>query len=386
MADQDFNIKVVTTADTSGIRQTSDELKKLRAESLRSALTPVPEGLGGPAAAKIAPKVYPKLAVPIPAVTDEEANAFGQSFSNKISHGLTRFIGHALGIGAILEFVSSLKSASEEIAKVAESLNKQGEELVKHVQLYDQEARHAKDTGDALKISAATLKEMEETQKTFNDVSQKEIGWAAKMSDYLQVQLLARQKIAGIGDYEAAHQVEVETALDQAMTARQKGMQEIFSAEKAINRTTQERIEILNREITVEEQHRVIAAQNTDPGGYVKAFNNLARLRKELEDVLKLEAQREQLRGKTEKYIEGSDPQVKAILANEAAMFKAREEGRGRDADLYERSAQRFRASATPQQLAEVSKIYGGKEVVDAIKQLGIEQKERDRALIQLWR
>ncbi len=382
MADQDFNIKVVTTADTSGIRQTSDEIKKLRAESLRSALTPVPEGLGGPAAAKITPKVFPVLQD----VPEAEATAFGSRFAGRISHGLTRTITHFLGIGAILEFVHSLKSASEEIAKVAESLDKQGEELVKHVQLYDQEARHAKDTGDALKISAATLKEMEETQKTFNDVSQKEIGWAAKMSDYLQVQLLARQKIAGIGDYEAAHQVEVETALDQAMTARQKGMQEIFSAEKAINRTTQERIEILNREITIEEQHRATAAQNTDPGGYVKAFNNLARLRKELEDVQKLEAQREQLRGKTEKYIEGSDPQVKAILQNEAAMFQARSMGRDRDADLYEKSALQYRASATPKQLAEVSKIYGGKEVADAIKQLGIDQKERDRALIELWR
>ncbi len=382
MADQDFNIRVVTTADTSGIRQTSDELKKLRQESLRSALTPVPEGLGGPATPKIAPKVFPV----IQDVPEDEATKFGDKFAGRISHGLTRTIAHFLGIGAILEFVHSLKSASEEIAKVAESLDKQGEELVKHVQLYDQEARHAKDTGDALKISSATLKEMEDTQKTFNDLSQKEIGWAAKVSDYLQVQLLARQKIAGIGDYEAAHQVELQTAQDQMMTARQKGMQEIFDAEKAINRTTEERLAILRREITIEEQHRVTAAQNTDPGGYVKAFNNLSKLRKELEDVLKLEAQREQLRGKTEKYIEGSDPQVKAILQNEAAMFKARAEGRDRDADLYERSAQKFRASASPQQLGEVAKIYGGKEVVDAIKQLGIDQKERDRALIDLWR
>src|SRR5882724_7225013 len=43
MADQDFNIKVVTTADTTGIKQTSAELERLRAQ--RGFLAPLPSGL-----------------------------------------------------------------------------------------------------------------------------------------------------------------------------------------------------------------------------------------------------------------------------------------------------------------------------------------------------
>src|SRR5262245_44203182 len=62
MADQDFQIRVVTTADTSGIKQTSAELDALRTKaaipadvllarqvSLQAALLPVPEALGGAA-------------------------------------------------------------------------------------------------------------------------------------------------------------------------------------------------------------------------------------------------------------------------------------------------------------------------------------------------
>ncbi len=366
MADVDFNINIRTIADTTGIKLTQQGLDALKVAALQG---------------------NQQAIASLQQLTNAQKGVATAGVGNAAELG--RLVGTFTGVGiagGILSFVNGLKQASAEIEKVANELDKQGEELVKHVQLYDQESRHAKDTGDALKISDATLKEMESTQKTFNDVSQKELGWAAKMSDYLQVQLLARQKIAGIGDYEAAHQAEIATALDQLMTARGKGMQEVLAAEKAINQTTEEHLEILNREIANEEKRKATAAANNDPGGYVKSFNNLTRLRKELEEVQKLEDQRQKLRDKTEKYIEGSDPQVKAILANEAAMFKARAEGRDRDADLFERSAQRFRASATPQQLTEVSKIYGGKEVVDAIKQLGIDQKERDRMLIELWR
>ncbi len=338
MGDVDFNINIRTIADTTGIKLTQQGLDALKIAALQG---------------------NQQAIASLQQLTNAQKGVASAGAGNAAELG--RLIGTFTGVGiagGVLAFVNGLKQASAEIAKIADELDKQGGQLVKHVQFYDEQARHAKDIGDALKISDATLKEMETTQKTFTDVSQKELGWAAKMSDYLQVQLLARQKIAGIGDYEAAHNAELQTAQDQMMTARQKGMKEIFDAEKAINRTTQERIEILNREITLEEQHRVTAASDSDPGGYVKAFNNLARLRKEREEVSKLDEQERQKKEKGEQTaLVGTSSQAKAILANEQAAQAARARGDEKAADQFQKSADEYRKSATPQQLLEASRL-----------------------------
>ncbi len=55
MADQDFNIKVVTTADTSGIRQTSVELDKLKQQQATFAETARRQAAAAAAAKPIAP-------------------------------------------------------------------------------------------------------------------------------------------------------------------------------------------------------------------------------------------------------------------------------------------------------------------------------------------
>src|SRR4051794_32009376 len=137
---------------------------------------------------------------------------------------LGRLVSQFTGVGiagGILSFVNGLKQASAEIAKVADDLDKQGAQLVKHAQLQSEAARHAKDQSDVLKITDATLKDIESTQNKFTELSQKELGYAAKISDYLQTQLLARQRAAQLGDYEAARQLELETAASQALSARQ---------------------------------------------------------------------------------------------------------------------------------------------------------------------
>ncbi len=63
MADQDFNIKVVTTADTTGIRQTEAELEKLKRQQATFAETARRQAAAAAAAARPTPAVSETLGV-----------------------------------------------------------------------------------------------------------------------------------------------------------------------------------------------------------------------------------------------------------------------------------------------------------------------------------
>ncbi len=338
MADVDFNINIRTIADTTGIKLTQQGLDALKVAALQG---------------------NQQAIASLQQLTNAQKGVAAAGAGNAAELG--RLVGTFTGVGiagGVLALVNGLKQASAEIVKIADELDKQGEMLVKHAQLQSEAARHAKDQDDVLKISSATLKDIESTQKKFNELSQKELSAAAKFSDYLQVQLLARQKIAGIGDYEAAHRVELETAANQAQSAREQGMREVLDAEKAINQTTEEHLATLDREIKAEEQRKAAAAANTDPGGYVKAANNLASLKKEFQDFIKLDEQERQKKEKgEEKALAGTSSQAKAILANEQAAQAARARGDEKAADQFQKSADEYRKSATPQQLLEASRL-----------------------------
>ncbi len=269
MPDQDFNIKVVTTADTSGLQKTREEMQKLRQDAGAAALF-----------ARIPPGGQP----PSTPTTTAQSDATGTSSS----------IGRAGGFlvaGVIYEMINGLKKASEEIIKISDQLDKQGAQLVANAQKITQAATAVKDESDALKVSDAVLKDIASTQKTVTDLVKEEIGPWATISDYLQKQLLARQRASQQGDYEAAQAKNLETAINQMLSAHQRGMQEVLAAEKAQNQTTEEHLATVNRLIAAEEKRKQTALANTDPGGYVQAANNASRLRKELEGLLKIEEQ-----------------------------------------------------------------------------------------------
>ena len=348
MADVDFNINIRTVADTTGIKLTQQGLDALKVSALQGNQQAI-------------------------AALQQLTNAQRQAAAGAGNVGeLGRLVGTFTGVGiagGILSFVNGLKQASNEIAKISEDLDKQGEQLVKHAQLFDEQSRHAENTSDVLKVSDATLKDIESTQKKFNELSQQEVGIAAQVSDYLQTQLLARQRAAGIGDYEAAQQRNLQTALEQMQAARQKGMDELIKAEDASNQTFEERSQLLQNEIAEQEKLKQAALDNTDPGGYAKAGNNLVRLNKLLEDTNKLEAERrekesrekeqndaerEKDRDFVQEQVKRASPTARSILRNEQSAQIARDQGRDRDAELFQRTADQFKQSATPQQQQEV--------------------------------
>ncbi len=370
MADQDFNITIRTIADTTGIKLTQQGLDSLKIAALQG---------------------NKEAIAALTQLTNAQKGVASAGAGNAAELG--RLIGQFAGVGiagSVLAFVNGLKQAASEIEKVSSELDKQGEQLVKHAQLYDEQARNAADVGDVLKVSDATLKDIESTQKKFNELSQQEVGFAAKISDFLQTQLLSRQRAAGIGDYEAAQQVNLQTALEQMQSARQKGMDELIKAEDASNQTFEERSKLLQNEIAEQEKLKQSALDNTDPGGYAKAGNNLVRLNKLLEDTNKLEAQRREQESKeqeqnaaerekdvdfVQKQVQQASPQARRILQNEQAEQIARDQGRDADADAFRRSTDALRRGATPQQQQEVG-------VLEKL----IEQNGILRELLNQWR
>ncbi len=356
MADQDFNIKVVTTADTTGIRQTADGLTQIQRMQAAAAQQAAQQGGG------------------------TQASAAAQAAAYQLGQSLRVIAGGAL-ITAGYQFVTQLRAAATEIEKISASLDKEGAQIVANAQKMAELSRFAEDNSDVIKLGEGALKSVEAAHSRLIEEAGKELTIWQKIADVWAAGFRDKGPIAQAQDLAKA-----QAELNYEM-ARTSAIQSISAAKTNAARLASESYEqtVARLNARMKEQEALAATHwlQQDVSSYLSASRYAENYRKELEQ---LKAEHDKLTSKTEKYIETADPQVQAILKNEKAMFDARAQGRDRDASLYEKSAQNFRASATPKQLEEVSKIYSGKDVVDAIKQLGIDQRERDRQLIELWR
>ena len=129
MAGQDFNIKVVTTADTKGIQQTSAALRLLAEQQIK----------------------------------DQKAV---EQAAYEAGRGV-RVIAGAAAIGAGYKFVEQLRDAAAYIEKIAQEMNKEGAQIVANAQKYAELARFAKQESDVLKIADGALKGVEIGLKRF---------------------------------------------------------------------------------------------------------------------------------------------------------------------------------------------------------------------------
>jgi hypothetical protein len=226
------------------------------------------------------------------------------------------------------------------------------------------------------------MKDMEEAHKKVIELQKQELGYAAQFSDFINVQLF-KNRGKTEGDYEAARKLNIENAQGLEDAARRAVLDDIRQAKineaRVATESYEQTVARLNERMKEQEALAATHWLQQDAQSYLAAAGNAEKYKKELED---LKATHDKLTSKTEKYVEGADPQVKAILANEKAMFEARARGDTTNADLFEKSALDLRKSARPDQLADVDKIYSGKEVVDALKELGRNQREQ----IDLWK
>ncbi len=144
MADQDFNIKVVTTADTSGLTKTADEMARIRQQGL---LSPIPAELSG--ATAVAAKETEKMAAAslLTGVNLGKARQEAIVLARELATGgnVMRTLGSLMGafgtsitvaaIGGLLLF-ERIKSWGESIKNAAEDQVKLNREIDQSVKGY----------------------------------------------------------------------------------------------------------------------------------------------------------------------------------------------------------------------------------------------------------
>ncbi len=268
MADQDFNIKVVTTADTSGLRQTRDEIEKTRqaAEKAR-------QDVG---AANLFARIPPKGGAPTEPIEKEGS-------------GLT---GTAVGLGTIVTLLTT-------------ALNK---------------------------------------WKDFN----------AEQDRWVDGMIKAEEKARSLGL----------AIVDMQDKARSAARVDFESLEQSFTRLTHDAA-VLKTEIQIafesgnyEDVKKLQSDLNVVDSQLKRVTDSLAKQKAEAQKVAQSELEKRVPGLKPDDQVKEADAQTQRILQNEQAAAKARSEGRDKDADMFQRSADQYKASATPKQLEDLKRIH----------------------------
>ena len=210
MADQDFQIKIVTTADTSGIRDTSAQLDALRSKIPSAALGP------GYASALTGGTVPAELLGDVATETERAAAssrnwAAGLSFAGahltrarqealvlarelETGGNVTRTLGSLLGslgtpitlaaLGGLAIF-EAFKHANEQVAKMIGDASKLGDDLQNAAKKWETGIGGAISGSEVQKVAEQTLPELERIHAKVQQIQQEDIGLFAKAIDAL---------------------------------------------------------------------------------------------------------------------------------------------------------------------------------------------------------
>ncbi len=350
MSDQDFNIKVITTADTTGLQQTSQKLKELREQSRQD--------IG---AAALFARIPPGGPAP-------SAGPQGRDPLAHIGTGFERFALHAIGIGAVLEALNGIKQLAGEINKITESLDKQGEQLVANSRQMIMQAKFAEDDAGVLKVAEEGMKSIAAQHKIVEELQQKELTNAQKIADTFSVD----PAFAGQG---GPNQQRLDEERAQAQSneqaARRTAISSLATAEREKERRAaqglSQDIEELNQKLAHENELKQAAYAAGDIQGYVEAAQAAKQYSTQLENVIALQKKES---AETEKKLQQADPQVQRILQNEAAARRSAAQGRDQDAEMFTKSAEEFKRAATPQQLQQVQRAEADPNLNTAMDRL----------------
>ena len=336
MADQDFNIKVVTTADTSGIRQTGAALTALQQQQLK-----------------------------------QQQEIYQRAY--EAGRGL-RVIAGAATIGAGYQFVSQLREAATYIEKISQELSKESAQIVENAQKYAELSKFAKDEADVLKIADGALKGVESSQKKMIDAASEQLTIWQKIGDIWAAGFRTEGPIA------AALRLKQEQAAQNFETSRQNAILEITAAKlnaaRRAGQTYEETIRELNDRIREQQALANTHWEQKDIQSYLAATTAAERYKKELEEV---EKARDKAQTQKSEFIKGAvenaSPQVQRALQQEDAFRRTGDEA-------YLRSAEQFKRGMTQGQREEYEGLTKGNNqqaVIDAINDL-------KRDLIGIWR
>ncbi len=343
MADQDFNIKVVTTADTTGIRQTSAGFKQIQQDQ-------------------------------------EKAS---QSAAQLVSSQARGFIG-AGSFGYIVARV--INGIAEETNKVTAELDKQGAHLVELSQKWTDMAKAATSSEDVAKIAASGAKEIEALGKAITNAATPDFSIGQTVVDNLikRFMNLGRETEDALGPNE-----ELAKALFDGLALDQQKLIEINANAIELGRTFQKAFEKRQAEPLADalaevademakaknEQDALTGAMLKTQAGidqYNKLSVTLGNLTRQTDLLTASDSRRQRQAEATaraaekkasdqrqfeQSALESASPQAKAILRNEEAARQARAAGDERSADLFQKSAEQFRRSASPDQQSEALQL-----------------------------
>lgn len=339
MADQDFNIKVVTTADTTGLRQTSIGMAELQKQV-------------------------------------QAQNVAAQQMGYQLGQALRIVAGGAIIAGGY-KFVTQLHEAATQIDKISDGLAKQGGQIVENAKKFAEMSKFAEDNADIIKIGEGALKGVESAHARLLEEASKELTIWQKIADIWAAGFKDKGPIA-----QAKELAEAQAAQNYEM-ARTSAIQAIASAKileaRRASQTYEQTLQELNDRLREQQTLADTHWAQKDIESYLTAARAAETYKKAIAD---LNAEHDKAVTETEKKIKGADPQVQRILQNEAAARTASAAGRGNDADAFTRSVEALRRGATPQQLEQVQKAESDPNLLAAIQKLIQEtQKQTD-----LWR
>jgi hypothetical protein len=396
MADQDFNIKVVTTADTSGIREVDASLDTLRARQ-RSLAAQFPQGLPSEEAEAVAESTEK-------AATETEALAAGgllagtnlgkarqeaAVLARELATGgnVTRTLGSLLGalgpqitvaaIGGLFLF-EEIKKIREESQKLIADTAKLGQQLEENAIKAQGAVTGARTGDDISKVAEGLLSDLEKVHARANELNQQTISFWQKQMEDMREGIIQMSPTVTDAMKQWAHPFTLELqeaqrqANDMASFADHEARRRIERS-KDFKRQEEELTKIPYDEAISKLVKRIedaTQAQNalTSSGeDYTRSWlSNQAIIDNAKKDLRDLAGYHERL----EKKIGDPSAQAKAIDRNEEAARRAHAAGQDRDAEMFQKSADAFRRGASPQDLQQVSELKGAREIVSAIERM----------------
>ncbi len=373
MADQDFNIKVVTTADTSGIKQTSAEFEKLKQQAEKAR-----QDAG---AAALFARVPP----------GGSAQSQGTP-GDPVNTNLTRGFISAAGFGYIVARV--INGIAEETNKVTAELDKQGEHLVDLSQKWTDMAKAATSSEDIAKIAASGAKEIDELGKAIIKAANPDVSIGATIVDNLVKRFmnLGKETEDAMGPNE-----ELAQALLQGLAQDQQAMIELNAHAIELGRTFEDSFAKRQAEPLADaladvakemdkaktEQDALTGAMLRTKGGidrYNELSSTLANLTRQTDLLTAADVRRQRQAEAADKarakaaaaedsFIKGAvgtaDPNVQRVLQNEEAARRAQAEGRGNEADAFTKTAEAFKRGLGPSQLEELAGLESAIQKMD---------------------
>jgi hypothetical protein len=379
--DRDFEIKIRTTADTTGIKQTEAEL----------------ESLGKKSGNAIAP---------------ETAGIF-----EGISAGASLASVAVVAMGAAA--YKTIKTISEFNAELNEELDKEVGSLERLEAKWHDVAAAADSLKDVHSLASNVVKEIDKMEDATRKLNAQTLTWSQSMAEAVAV-LASFSKDPYLPMTESLNRAREE---QKALTAEivETGRAALKAAQDSSNAWDRMKNDTANVNENVENLKRSMAAYQeqlskaTDPTEIEFYSRKLVELENHLNTLTAIQTkenaaidaaadaygrkaeaaetaaskERDAAAKQAEKDLASASPQARAILMNEQAAKQAAAEGRERDAEQFAKSADQFRAGHEAAS-AEADKInremkgvqQGDPEVIKALNDI----KTASQQLLDAWR